>query len=372
MIFGMGMKKHTKPEIYEQTLMDLKTGSHWKLTKGILSCDDEMHGVGTLGKWQGEELFRAHEADLIYSRISEHRLEDDTIERSLDYLVFRINGFVTEFDGMGYSAQEVRVWGKRRQNAVELLDSLRSRFLEVESGDADCAFHMLVIRDNLPELYPVQLRDPAPQTDLELALHYGEDFCAWRDEFLQWLNGTKSKAAILRGEPGTGKTTFLRHAIRLLGRSHRFYCVPSSQADLLTRPAMLPFWIHERKRHEGKKPAVIIEDAERLLASRLPASNESLSNLLNIADGLLGECLGLHLIFTINCEADELDPAALRPGRLGLFRDFRKLDHGEATKLATHIGVELPRLEDGYSLGEIYSGPPKLPELDKELGFHAA
>ena len=83
-------------------------------------------------------------------------------------------------------------------------------------------------------------------------------------------------------------------------------------------------------------------------------NHDQLSNFLNIADGLPGEFLKLHLICTINCKIDKLDPAVTRTGRLLAYRNFRLLNRAEAVRLALAKGLAIP-IQESYSLAEIYN-----------------
>jgi ATP-dependent 26S proteasome regulatory subunit len=187
-----------------------------------------------------------------------------------------------------------------------------------------------------------------------LALHYGEDFPVWEAQFIRELKSHVSGASILQGDPGTGKTTFVRHLIHKLRHTHRFYYLPANQLHLLTAPQLVQFWIRETRQADKMRKVMIIEDAEPLLITRGRDNHDQLSDFLNITDGLPGEFLKLHLICTINCKIDKLDPAVTRTGRLIAYRTFRRLNSTEAERLAIAKGLTIPNQED-YSLAEIYN-----------------
>ena len=114
-----------------------------------------------------------------------------------------------------------------------------------------------------------------------------------------------------------------------------------------------------------------MEDAEAVLMPREIDTGFSVSALLNLADGLLGEGLNLQFMCTVNCEIAELDAAIVRPGRLRTARDFRLLTHSEAIGLAHHLGLPVPRERREYSLAEIYNpDEPNVREmLAGQIGF---
>ncbi|HMJ06275.1 MAG TPA: AAA family ATPase [Chthoniobacterales bacterium] len=160
--------------------------------------------------------------------------------------------------------------------------------------------------------------------------------------------------AILQGLPGTGKTSYLRHLMCELRRSHRCYFFPITSYPLLTSPACVDFWLGEHERYKDFEKIVVIEDAESLLLTRGPDNQEVLSNLLNLADGFLGDCLKLQVICTVNTPTAKLDPAVIRPGRLIASREFRRLSPLEAERIAERRGIKLEP-QESYSLAEIYN-----------------
>ena len=135
---------------------------------------------------------------------------------------------------------------------------------------------------------------------------------------------------------------------------------------------LVEFWLHEGRSAPDLKKVVVLEDAEDLLMPRSADNRSKVSSLLNIADGLLGEFLQMHLICTVNCAIDQLDPAIGRPGRLIACREFRRLQYAQAHRLAAAKGLKLQEQSD-YSLAEIYRQPVigGLPTTKQTLGFAA-
>jgi ATP-dependent 26S proteasome regulatory subunit len=67
------------------------------------------------------------------------------------------------------------------------------------------------------------------------------------------------------------------------------------------------------------------------------SSQSSVSNLLNISDGLLSDCLNVQIICTFNSELHLVDNALLRKGRLIARYEFGKLETVKAQALAKHL-----------------------------------
>ena len=232
-------------------------------------------------------------------------------------------------------------------------------------------FCIMSLEDTGPSAQKVTIHRPAPVTTEDLALNYGADFPAWEDGWLQRMNQSASGLSILLGPPGCGKTSYLRALMTRLLNKAIFYFVPVDSMDLLTSPRYVNFWVKQTERHSKMRKIAILEDAEELLLPREGHTRDRVSNLLNIADGFLGDHLKLHVLATTNVAMDQLDPAIIRPGRLTGSREFRRLQRPEALRLAEAKGLCLPEGQPDYSLAEIYCGRPAstLGDCKRQIGF---
>ena len=103
-------------------------------------------------------------------------------------------------------------------------------------------------------------------------------------------------------------------------------------------------------------------------------NRDKVSNLLNMADGLFGDLLKLHVICTANCPMGAIDPALMRRGRLVAHREFRRLEESEACRLALAKQLEWAPTPDQetYSLTEIYNASEStllMEENQSSIGF---
>lgn len=241
----------------------------------------------------------------------------------------------------------------------------------IKTQDADEPFFLIIsLKEYGPATETVDVERTAPVSIEDLALHYGEDFPTWESEWRERLRQKPSGLSILHGPPGCGKTSYLRALMSRLIDKAVFYFLPVSASDMLFDSRFVGFWINEASRNKKKQKIVLLEDAEELLMPRDGGNRDKVSNLLNLADGFLGDHLKLNVIATTNSPVRELDKAILRPGRLLGSREFRRLSRPEAERIAKAKGLTLADKPD-YSLAEIYNGAALKTEFNSErrVGF---
>jgi hypothetical protein len=187
-----------------------------------------------------------------------------------------------------------------------------------------------------------------PKQKLDLDHNYGSSFLPVHDKILKTLNQKKGKGLVLlHGEPGTGKTHYLKYLASKI-KDKKVMFVPPYLVDFITSPEMTPFLI------ENSDSILFIEDAERVITDRDTNGANGVSNILNLTDGILGDILNIQIVATFNMDRKKIDTALLRKGRLIAEHKFDKLNVDDANKLIKHLGMEHITTED-MTLTEIYN-----------------
>lgn len=190
----------------------------------------------------------------------------------------------------------------------------------------------------------VELRKPK----LNLHLNYADDLVSQHDEIVKRLRAKNSSGLFLfHGEPGTGKSTYIRYLIHLLKKKVVF--IPPRLAAEMDSPTMNKLLI------ENANSVFVIEDAEELILARNLNTNAGISFLLNLTDGLLGESLGIQCIATFNTHISKIDPALLRKGRLINMYEFRPLSVVKSRELLSHLNMPDFKVTGPMTLAEIYN-----------------
>jgi hypothetical protein len=200
-------------------------------------------------------------------------------------------------------------------------------------------------------------------TTLDIDLYYNDDFKAVDAVIKERLGKENDKGIVLlHGLPGTGKTTYLRYLIGNLKKKVMF--VSPSVAGNLMNPEFMDLLL------DNPNAVLVIEDAENIIMDRKYSSQSSVSNLLNISDGLLSDCLNVQIICTFNSELAFIDSALLRKGRLIARYEFGKLSVDKARKLNDHLGLKT-EINKPLTLAEITNADDVNPQpvKTKVIGF---
>jgi len=183
--------------------------------------------------------------------------------------------------------------------------------------------------------------------DLKIGKHYNDNIKKFDDHMKKWDSWDKpnKRLVLLYGEAGTGKTNWLKEYMKSVKRQVIF--IPPALATCISNPDFVKFMY----RHRGS--LLIIEDAEQILESRNNTRDTTVSDILNLTDGMMADFLDLRIIATHNKDKSWIDSALRRPGRCYAEQEFARLNSDKTTKLCKSLKIKPSREE--MTLAEIYN-----------------
>jgi hypothetical protein len=201
---------------------------------------------------------------------------------------------------------------------------------------------------------------------LDISENYGSVWAEKHEKLLEALTIKKRKGiALLHGLPGTGKSMYIRHLIATLCENRTVVYLPNQLIDCITDPGFIPLMA------EYSGAILVIEDADEAIKARKNGGG-TVDKLLNLADGILSDFLGMQIICTFNNDIATIDEALLRKGRLILKHQFEKLDIEAAQKLSNKLGFK-SKIEESMTLAEIYNQDDRLSDIESternQIGF---
>jgi hypothetical protein len=175
--------------------------------------------------------------------------------------------------------------------------------------------------------------------------NYAVGFADFNKEVLDWTNDWKSTGlSIFHGEPGTGKTSYLRH---LCSEKRNLVYIPSNLASEIGNPGFTTFLTKNRQK------VIVIEDAENIVISDGTTRTAALQNILNATDGFLADIIQCKFILTFNTDLKNVDSALLREGRAKVVYEFKPLCADRSDALLEKLGKE--KQGKPMTLAQIYN-----------------
>jgi hypothetical protein len=197
---------------------------------------------------------------------------------------------------------------------------------------------------------------------IDIDTNYNDDFKEIHDIIISRLNTNEDKGIVLlHGAPGTGKTSFLRYLTSKIKKDILY--LPPDMTTQLSSPDLIPFLL------SYPNSILFVEDGENVIAARKGQENQSVSNLLNLGDGLLSDCLKMQIVCTFNCDISKVDEALLRKGRLIAKYEFKALSVEKSNKLLKKLNVDFTVAEE-KKLCDLYNMNEKsMVENKPKIGF---
>ena len=197
--------------------------------------------------------------------------------------------------------------------------------------------------------------------------NYNDNFMPVHQTILSRLRKKNDKGLVLlHGMPGTGKTSYIRHLITETRKQVIF--LPPNMATSISDPGLMNVLI-------GNPNSVfVIEDAENIIIDRNRSGSSSVSALLNLADGLLSDCLNIQIICSFNTDLSHVDSALTRKGRLIAKYEFSELSVPKAQALSDKLGFTSV-ISSPMTLAAVYNQHETeftATQQRKTIGFKAA
>jgi len=251
-----------------------------------------------------------------------------------------------------------------QQDRVQLAEKIAKELIQLKLRISKRNHIHLVIPGNNGGLDKSPIKINKPKVKIET--HYNDDLVLLHLKSLTYLKANNESGLFLfHGQPGTGKSTYIRYLIHSVKK--RVIFISPNLAGNLDSPTFTAFLI------KNPNSIFVIEDAENLIVSRDSENNSAISMILNLTDGLLGEGLGIQFICTFNTHLSRIDKALLRKGRLKALYEFGALSVDKANYLLESLKLD-HKTSKPMTLAEIYNLKEERFDFDGErkvIGFAA-
>lgn len=167
--------------------------------------------------------------------------------------------------------------------------------------------------------------------DIDIEKTYNDDIPI--DRIDKFITDDASGLALFYGEPGTGKSTFIKYLVQKY-EDTAFTILDSDLLGDISNREMLSYFL------DNEDSIYIIEDAEKLLSSREHNYNPIISSFLNMSDGILASAIKCKFICTFNTSLSNIDKALQRKGRMKIKYEFGKLKYDKAVKINPKVTTD--------------------------------
>lgn len=233
-------------------------------------------------------------------------------------------------------------YDKDNADSLTYITDILAKFKETKKVGA----FAILIKNEFNEL---DLRDFSTNIpkNIDLEYNYGEGFKKVHEKIVEKLNTKANGLYVFNGDPGTGKSTYIKYLASVLP-DKKFVYIPEFMMGMLNQPDVIRLLL------DNKNVIMVIEDAEKLIRKREQDDGGSVvSTLLNFTDGILSDIMGIPIILTYNTHSDNIDQALLRKGRLQYKHEFALLNENDSLKILKKHKITKAKIDDLKSTGTI-------------------
>lgn len=217
------------------------------------------------------------------------------------------------------------------------------------------------------DLRSVELKKSKLNVD-KLDIHYGEGFTKVNDSICSLIKKQESGLIILRGVPGSGKTTYAKWLMKQYNNKRDFIYMLPDMVNMMQDINFTDFLL--RKCHDS---VFLIEDGEKILLPRdtNPETSSLVSTVLNFTDGIPSDATNILFIVTLNGGLDQIDPALTRKGRLKVDYEFKNLTEKQIISLNDIYNKDFNPKDKKMILSDFFNENPIIRKDNKikRIGF---
>ena len=244
----------------------------------------------------------------------------------------------------------LRVLSSNISSCKKYIEDIQLTLSDLIVVDEALISYTILQNDNSETLNETFYQDSIEVDFNPVATPFIEDVMTYIYNFLN----SKSPVLILQGEPGTGKTTFVKYLLWIMQSKVRekrdnFKAMYSFDENIFYLSDFYKRLIYD------EYDVLVLEDINQVLHKNQDEENlNPINKFLSVTDGLISKYK--KIIITTNIESKHhINPALLRPGRCYDVIPFRSLEGIEIDNLCDSVAKDLHLQTESINLSEFYA-----------------
>jgi len=249
-----------------------------------------------------------------------------------------------------YIGLTLRVLSKNISSCEKYIEDIELTLFDLIVVDEALISYTILQNDNSEIINEIYYQDSIEVDFNPLATPFIEDVDVYIENFLN----SKAPVLILQGEPGTGKTTYIKYLLQAMqekqqSKRNDFNAMYSFDENIFYLSDFYKRIIYD------EYDVLVLEDINQVLHKNQDEDRlNPINKFLSVTDGLISKYK--KIIITTNIESKQnLNPALLRPGRCYDVIPFRKLEGIEIDNLCESVDEDLNLKAGSINLSEFYA-----------------